>query len=341
MWFYMKKELKKGLLLALMAAVSTVASAQVTHFIGGWVQGGEYSLFSNVDRTALNLRPSLGGGVGIGFNYELRAGHFLLDAGVGTNTGWTRFNVPDHEVTIPNQIDRNGDRFDYVYTLNHRKDAYWNSSLQVPLMVGGQWKKFYFLVGGKFDWAYRTLTYTKAAINTAGVYKTFPPKTETNDQMHGFVTNFPWVMMDTIMKPFEPNVTLSMEIGMRLGEVFEGRGFDIPDPKVQYRLALFADFGLLDIHHKPMNPGTEGLLWTVPDKYSDMPFTPYGIHSQDVMHSREAANAGKVKEGETPTARFNSFMVGVKFTILFRLPQKKICLSCKDEPFRSSYGILE
>ena len=163
------------------------------------------------------------------------------------------------------------------------------TSLQIPLLLGGQWGKFYFLTGAKFDYALYTINHLKADQETIKGSITYQKRDSTIS--------------------FKPNLMVSAELGFRLGDVFEETGFDVPNPIAQYRLALFADVGVL-----PINKEAQNSL----------------IENGNVMSCRE-----------TKDAKFKSFMVGIKFTVLFRLPKKKVCLSCMDQPFRSSHGILE
>ncbi|MBR3648566.1 MAG: hypothetical protein IKN59_09335 [Paludibacteraceae bacterium] len=321
----MAKQVKIVLLLAVLCGYSSLLSAQVQHYLGWWAQGGEYSYQAVCGATpTFSLRTSLGGGGGLGFVYELRAGgHFLLDVGVGANSVYTRFKVPDMQSTLHNVIDSEGEVFDYVFDVTNRKDAYFNTSLQIPLLVGGQWGKFYFLAGAKFDMVMMSLTTTKATVSTLGDYKQYIDPLR-NIPSQGFVDGMQWVQKGRAS--FKPTVLASAEIGMRLGPVYKETGYDVPQQKIQYRLALFADYAVLDQHKAGDQP-----LLHVPATYS-VKDPLQGMHATDVMSSREV---------ESLKGRFFPMMIGVKFTMLFRVPEKKSCVMCKELPFRSSHGLLE
>lgn len=320
----MKKNVRISVLFAVLLGMSASLSAQVSHFLGAWAQGGEYTYRAILDRTAFDMKSSLGGGGGLGFVYELRAGdHFLLDAGVGANSAWTRFKVPDQQYVLHNMVDKNGEVFDYIYAVNHRRDAYWVTSVQVPLLVGGQWGRFYFLAGAKFDMALLTDVTMKADISTMGDYKQGKPLVH-NIPAQGFKDDMPWEQKERLA--LKPNVTASLELGCRLGEIYKEKGFDVPSQKVQYRIAVFADYGLLDPH-----VATDKPLMHVPATYNTKaPLS--GLEATDVMSSKEMTDMH---------AFFNTVMVGVKFTVLFQLPKSKSCVMCREQPFRSSHGILE
>ena len=320
----MKKEVKICMLFAVMVALVAPVSAQVTHYLGAWAHGGEYSYLARLDRTNFDMKSSLGGGGGLGFVYEMRAGeHFLLDVGVGANSAWTRFKVPDRQYVLHNVVDSEGEVFDFVYDVTTRRDAYWTTSVQVPLMVGGQWGRFYFLAGAKFDMALYVPVTMKANISTIGDYPQYITPLR-NIPAQGFVDNMAWDQKG--MVSFKPNVTASTEIGCRLGDVYKEKGFDVPSQKIQYRLAVFADYGVIDPH---TSNGMQ--LMHVPATYN--PKAPLsGLMASDVMSCQEL---------EAIQSHFYTFMIGVKFTVLFRMPEKKSCVICRDQPFRSSHGILE
>ena len=247
----------------------------------------------------------------------------MFDAGLGVNSAKTRFKVPDAEYALRNVIDSEGEVFDYVFDVKDRRDAYWVSSVQIPVMLGGQWGKFYFLAGAKFDMALLVGTNVKASISTIGKYERYIDPLR-NIPSQGFVDNTPWEQNGIVS--FKPGVTGSAEIGMRLGPVYHATGYDVPRQKVQYRIALFGDYGILDTHREGDAP-----LMHVPAAYNAKePMT--GLVATDLMSSKEMKDR---------MGHFQSYMVGVKFTVLFLLPEKKACVICKDSPFRSTHGLLD
>ena len=320
---FMKKIVKIFILLAAMACCGTQLSAQVTHYLGAYAQAGEFSYLATLYRPAFDMKSSLGGGGGLGFVYEMRAGHFLLDVGVGGNTAWTRFKVPDRQYVLHNMIDSEGEVFDFVYDVSHRRDAYWTTSLQVPLLLGGQWGHFYFLAGAKFDMALMTTATMKADISTLGDYKQYMVPLH-NIPAQGFVDNMAWMSKRPVA--FKPGVTASWEIGCRLGEVYKETGYDVPKQTTQFRIALFGDYGILDTH-----VATQTDLMHIPATYNaKQPLQ--GLDATDVMSCKEVSDI---------QGMFHSFMIGVKFTVLFRMPESKACVICREQPFRSTHGILE
>ena len=148
-------------------------NAKVANYIGATAQVGEWTLLPS----GSTYGPSLGVTGGAGFLYELQAGRtysptrFLLDVGVGAGAGMTSYiQSSSKSVTLPGQYDLDGWKFDYVYNVNDRRDRYNDVAVQVPLMVGMQHKRFYFLAGVKVYAHLWTKTKSTASIETYGDY---------------------------------------------------------------------------------------------------------------------------------------------------------------------------
>ena len=328
----MTKQVKIVLLLAVLSGYSCLLQAQVSHYLGWWGQAGEYSFVPKYEKSpsTLDVKSSLGAAGGLGFMYELRAGkHFLLDVGLGASTGLTRFKMPDMEFILYDKLDSEGDALNLVYNVDKRKDMYWNTSLQVPLLVGGQWGKFYFLAGAKFDMALYTQSTVKSLMSVKPEYMVYFPMDENPTK--GYVKNVPRRTQEK--KSFYPTVTASVELGMRLGPVYKETGYDVPKQKIQYRIGFFADYGVLDIHRV----GTEPLL-KVPDFGKVYPNEAAGFDPFKDIVTTDVMSSDMMK---TAKAAFYPLTLGVKFTMLFQLPEKKSCVICREEPVRSLHGIME
>lgn len=325
----MKKQAKIFIVLAVLFGCVEVSTAQVRHYLGLWAHAGEYSFVPNYEGMGetgdpLMLKTSLGGGGGLGFTYEMRAGqHFLLDLGVGANTAYTRFKVLDKDYALYNQMDTENEIFNYVYEVRDRRDAYHTTSLQVPVMLGAQFGRFYFLAGAKLDMALLVNTKVRATVNTVGRYKQYIEPVR-NVPTQGFYEGMELQQPGKIA--FLPNVTASAEIGGYLTPVYSARGFDVPNQKIQCRLALFADYGILDAH----KPGNKLLMQTTSGFSMDAPLE--SLRSTDIMSSVGVADQN---------TRFNSLMIGLKCTVLFRMPDKRICVMCRESRFHNTHRLTE
>ncbi len=318
---------------------STLAAQQraaaVSSYIGAQAQVGEWSLLPSESK----FGPSVGASGGVGFVYELQVGRtyrptrFLLDVGLSLVGGQTAFtqNGLAVDTLLRNQEDilynQQGWKFDYVYERAYRRDAYNNIALQIPVMVGLQHKKFYMLAGVKLGANMWTKTNLSAVYNTYGQYAMLEGDGIVRDNKR--FQFFEGYQLDTVtMTNFNMNVDLSFEIGCRLGVIASETGYDVPKRKTECRLALFADYGLTDIHKAGKNKALE-----IPSKYDTDPFSDNYVYDKqnmvnslvlnDIMSTSNFANAVK------------NLVVGVKLTILFRAPEKGKCVLCNDA-YRSS-----
>ena len=321
------------LLLAMLFSGSV--NAKVNNYVGAYANVGEWTLLPSQS----NYGPSFGVAGGAGFLYELQAGgtysptRFLFDVGVGAQGGMTSY-IQSSNMTVPllNQKDLDDEPFTYIYELQDRHDQYNNLAVQVPLMIGVQHRKFYMLVGAKFVANVLTRAHSTAIVNTFGRY------TDPNNQLiYDDFRNMPeyqffegYKLKGSAKASLGMDVDLSVEIGGRLGPVYDAVGYDVPKRKIEYRLAAFVDYGLLDIH---TNRSLDGLV--MPSGYNVGETAPVynttsmidNLKVNDIM-STETTNLDGTKQ---PFAKsVNSLMVGIKFTVLFQLPEPGQCVICRD-----------
>lgn len=344
-YLYMKKEVRIIVLFAAMIAFSVSASAQLTHSVGGWVQGEYLSYLSDINGELSNqntfvLNSSQGGGGGAGVLYEMRVRrHFLIEAGVGFNFAGTAFDLSgqDYLYPMPGQKDASGNIVDCTYQFANRKDVYLVPSVQIPLMVGGEFGNFYCLAGVKLD--------ISDSVSTKIKYNLTDPN---GIDLEGIVPSeyLESTKISTKLKDPAFNVHFQGELGFRFGKVYKVRGYDVPNPRLIYRLALFAEWGPWDICIKEENKDNAKSLYsggtTEKKEEGDVAEFDFINSFTDVLNSKEVITVSFPEDKSESTKKYlSSLMVGVKFTVLFRLPEKKKGRVYYDEPLRSSHGILE
>ena len=274
---------------------------------------GEASYLYDIKDVSSNVSFGIGNGVGVG--YEMRASAFLLNVGVGINFTHSIVNVGELTQTLKDQKDDDwisgGELFDYTYTQTHRHDSYSNLSVQVPLMIGAAVKRFYFLAGAKLDLSVLARSEAKATISSTMKYHDYPSPVPDMEN-HGVFKNA-LIIQKPVKVEFSPQVMASAEIGYRFVTVASGRGWDVPKEERNYwRVALFADYGLFDIHKKENND-----FITFPSEYSSDAAKMKDITINHIFSTKQAENAVR------------NLMVGVKVTYLFQLPEKQKCVMCQ------------
>ena len=317
----MKKH-QSYLVLLFALLLSGAMQAKVNNYVGVYAQAGEWTL----NPSKSEYGPSFGVAGGAGFLYELQAGRkysptrFLLDLGVGAWGGMTSYIQGSNMlVELKNQVDLQGEQFDYIYQIENRHDSYKNIAVQVPLMVGVQHNKFYMLAGVKVDANIFTRSVTTANLTTYGRYNDF----------YNFynMPEYQFFNDEKIVKPASPslklNLNVCLEVGGRLGLVTNAIGFDVPKRKTECRIAGFVDYGISDIHTSRELAGFDS-----PQVYDTNPSSSNYVYNTRTMVQNLTVNDLMSTKGFA--SKVNSMVVGVKFTVLFQLPEEGQCVLCRD-----------
>ena len=321
------KKYQSYLVLLLTLLLCGGVNAKVNHLVGGYAQLGEWSLIPSQS----DYSGSLGVAGGLGFQYELQAGpkyseaQFLMDLGVGATFGKTSY-AKGSSTTVPleGQFDLSNEPFDYIYDVQNRKDSYTNLALHIPLMVGVQYRRFYALAGVKIYANVWTKTATTAGLTTYGQYKDFDDF--QNMPEYQFFENESF--KGGIKTSLNLDMDLSFEIGARLGTLLYDVGYDVPKRKIEYRLAAFVDYGLLDVHTKGTLPALR-----LPESYDINPESKNYVYKTRTMIDNLVMNDIMSTNGFAKAV--NNLVVGVKFTVLFQMPEPGQCVICRDN-YRSS-----
>lgn len=306
----------------LVLLLSGSLQAKVFNYVGLYGQVGEWSLLPSQS----DFGPSFGVNGGAGFVYELQAGgkyaptRFLMQVGVGPRAGMTSFIQGSNMlVERKNQLDLQGDVFDYVYEIQNRHDSYTNIGVQVPILIGVQHNKFYMLAGVKVNANLIKTATTTATLNTYGRYKEIPDLRNMED--YQFFSNYP---LSGKASANLSNLSLDacLEIGGRFGGVFTNAvGFDVPKRKIEYRLAGFVEYGIGDIHSARSLEG-----FVAPQTYNGD--DTYPVYNSTSMIDNLQVN--DVMSTANFAAKVTNLVVGLKFTVLFPLPEEAKCVLCRD-----------
>ena len=311
------------LVLFLALLLSGAANAKVDNYVGAYANLGEWTMLPSQSKSG----PSFGVAGGAGALYELQVGpaskttRFLLDVGVGLQAGMTSFAQGGVlNDTLAGQKDLQGDAFDYIYELSNRRDQYRDLAISIPLMIGVQHKKFYMLAGVKLYSHVLTKALSTAQLTTYGSYPSMGIPELRNQPDYQFFSN---ISKNSESKThLNLDLDLSLEIGGRLGQVVDAVGFDVPKRKIEYRLAGYVDYGLFDLH-------TEGKpLLVLPESYDTESSSKNYVYQTTTMVDNLQMNDIMATSGFAKAV--NNLVVGLKFTILFQLPEPGTCVICRD-----------
>lgn len=289
------------------------------------VEGGFSHLFpgKDINPFAGYTTPALGGGAGAAIFYELQYKHFLFRTGFGVDYtfNYSKFNSPDYTAGIAEYPSM---RYHYDFHEFKEKTSYGIG--YVPVYFGGLFNRFFFLVGAKIG-VLPFLSFTQAKTN-ATIWATDndvidPMKDIYTHEMKDYSFTGPRAPIDfnrlNVMGSLEFGVNLDksawqkksknkrVDRAQQYRELHRRKTFK---ERLHYRLSVFADFGVMNMLSYKANPvpnpatgETQGGLYAFNGVSDITPASVYGY----------APHAN---------AFLNNTMVGIKFAMMFELPQK-------------------
>ncbi len=255
-----------------------------------------------------------GPGAGLDVTYNLEYGHFLFETGLDfrflNSTSAYGFQVTRLDKAYPGT--------QYHYWFDNVREMRNMFEIGIPVMFGAQFSRYYFLLGAKVHYGLPLgyshkgqydITVNDPALMEPYGMGIYDLNGETNQKM--------------AFKPLD--VSVAAEIGLDLDEWLQKQ----PDPKakkdkvkpgqrlpfgrehIHYRVALFAEYGVLNTNATPKN-------------------NPVEFNATDVEVSK--TNTLLAMNGDT---KLNNLFVGAKFTIQFEVPGKQ----ARPVPPPASYAI--
>lgn len=263
----------------------------------------------------INNSPELQSGAGmaatIGVGYRLFRNNFLFSVSAEGYYMLNAHSMSDVRLTV-DMIDTEGMSFRMTADASDGSDLCHSVSVNLPLLFGGEFHRFYFLVGPKLSYNIWGQATTKGTLTTKGEYERYIGVFEDMPN-HYFETKKP-ITSGTQPLTWDLDVMAHLEIGARLGNAVFLTGADIPKYKQRYYLSLYFDYGLLNI--RTSTPSGNRLECIQPDPATAPP--------QFILTPAVMSN-------EMGDAKIHQYSFGIKATILFELPQKKPCVFCKDD----------
>lgn len=301
-----------SILLAIVLGFTQVSGAftrltpEQRHFLSIDGSVGYASLTNNSEL----LRSGSGVAANIGVGYRLFHNNFLFSVSAEGYYMLNAHSMSDAKLAV-DMIDTEGDPFRMTADASDGSDICHSVSVNLPLLFGGEFRRFYFLVGPKLSYNIWGQATTKGFLTTKGEYERYIGIFEDMPN-HYFETSKP---ITSGVQPLIWNldVMAHVEIGARLGNAVFLTGADVPKYKQRYYLAFYMDYGLLNIRTS----------------------TPSGnrlecIQSDPTTAPPQFVLTPAVMSNEMGDATIHQYSFGIKATILFELPQQKPCVFCRD-----------
>lgn len=286
-------------------------------YLGGSVGGGYSQLMHDIPNTTIP-----GGGTGLlGFEYFIKYGkHFNFHLGLEGMYFNSLSRMNDFSIDSKfyyNDPLHNNLEIDYYMDFMDYREQHNNFSLNIPLMLGGEFKQFYFALGAKAKYGLIGNYFTNTNLTTWARDPEFIEDLE-NLPNHNISLNN---LRTKGNLSYGLDVTASAELGIILDKwmsnsatIFGG----VRNRKnISYRLGLFADYGVFNVRK---NFAHDDIILGFPDMQAQA----------DGRYVVPAASIGAVYNNSmlasdlSKEARFNSFVVGVKFTVLVQVSDTPI-----------------
>jgi len=296
--------MKKNLIILCFVTFCTYISAQTSGWFSLWGEAGYSRLNNNIVKvdSLPKVYPIQGFGLGLGVGYELHYKKFIFTFGLDGNY-WNMNTVVDNFQLQTRMIDTEGWEYTGIFDLQNNTDRYQMAYMNVPLMIGFHLpKKWYFLVGAKYGfniWGRSSTGDKNTTVTSSGRYDQFIDDFK-NMENHEF-----WKYNRTYKTDisFENDLAASLEIGKY---IYVSNTFAT-------RLAIFADYGFLNIHKDRV----EG------DIYTNAPMNLGFENPAGVFNPRYNA---LLLSQRAYKQTFTPFFIGLKFTLLFKLHESSDCM---------------
>lgn len=261
----------------------------------------------------ISLPTKKDNGIATTFNllYEYNKRHFILQIGGGIHYGYLCIHQPTYQGFFPNMKDADGDICKYGYSFVNRQDVSHIIMVDAPILFGGKWNQFFFLVGGKLQYSLVGHFSEKALLNTWGEYENLIEKLEDMPNHHYFnQTNI------TAKQQFNLPIAISAstEIGIDLSAL---SSYSLLNYYwVVNRISIFADCAINNL---------------VPPKESNLyNFYIQGNEIEDIqLQNITMQHCYKAKNVDISALRF--WEVGIRYTLIFAFPTKdKTCRCVKN-----------
>ena len=291
-------------LCCLNANAYTRLNPEFQHFISIDGALGYSSLYNHADSM-----PS-GNGVSpyFGVGYRLVYNKFLFATGLESHYLYNTYSTSGAKLSIP-MLDTEGDPFTLHVDATDGDDWVHSVNLNIPVLLGMEDRRFYFLAGPKLSLnVWNQMQAQATAVTTA-----------TYEQYIGTFENMPNHMLDAyplesraFRADWDVDVLAHVEVGMRLGDVSFETGADVPKPKQRFYIALYADYGVLNLNRASAHGNRLG--------YEQTAGQPLRLYVTPSLMSNEWSGC-----------RVNQWSVGVKATVLLELSKSRDCVMCKEE----------
>lgn len=319
----MTKHIHHILLLAIGLLAPAMLQAAPYHAFGLWVEGS----YSQMVTKMPTVSAPKGGSVGGGLAYEIKTRGLMIQTGLGIRFQDVRSTAADTAFTWEGVLDNdplNPKYVDVHYSFYDHHDRARNWYFELPILFGtffgasgyNDAGQGYFLAGPKLRVTIGGETRSQTVGTTTGTYADYIGEWAEMDG-HGFRRDVP-IATNLGQLPLGIDIGAHAEVGYEYGrENMRSYGYSL---RPLIRIAAFVDFGMINCMpaRRIGSDIAQGLV-EVPEA------TMYDFPTYRVNHAFRTVGAKDYW--------LHNLFVGVKFTVLLRLPNHDGCVICNEERY--------
>ncbi len=317
------------------AKVAAYSNRDIAHRLGIWGQVGYSAIlpagfgYDATNKTGLqpNALGGVGGGAGLG--YQLRYRRFLFTTGLE----WEMYNSATHFAPFGRSFSMSPyPTMQYTYSYSDVHDKWQAGYVQIPLLFGMELENWYWQAGAKVGLNVLGSSRMTGSLTTS-IHDEELIDDFHNMDTHALVSDY---AVNSVKQPvqFGLNAALTAEIGLSLDKwtrptVRAGRKPTAAQQfamGLHYRLALFAEYGVLNIQN------SNNVSNTATDLPADFA-SAMGVQEKASDLYEKVAYGSTLATTSARNARLNPLLVGVKLSVYYELPRKaKKMLPIPKEP---------
>ena len=273
----------------------TRLNAEHEHYLTVNANLGYSSLFNSIHKQPSS--PGLDTELGVGYRIFHNDFVFATSLGFAYNLYSSQLRMVDTNIDM---LDTEEDPFKMHVLVDQGKDLTHAVNLTLPILVGGEWGRLYFLAGPKLSYTIYGVTSAKAMCTTSGIYERYYDDFY-NMPNHQFESEQEIRNEGNGKLKWNVNLMVHAEIGWNINTHISNRTYKSEPMKRTWFASLYMDYGLLNINSVSQD-ANDVFYYRQTDEGVKYFVTP-------LLLSKKAYDAS-----------FNNFNIGIKFTVLFQLP---------------------
>lgn len=245
----------------------------------------------------------------VGFGYKLYYNRLIFSTGMEMQYAYMQNGISNKEI-IASMLDTEGEPFSMHAYLTDGDDYVQSLSVGLPLLLGFEYERFYFLVGPVLQYNVFGRSAASYSLRTTAEYDAFVDHFADMPN-HLLISGQPVVSsVQPVSLGF--NALAHFEVGACVNTFHWKRGYDVRMPQARILLSAYVECDVLGIGHGRVSGSMLDFVQT--DKGPQFVVNP-------VLTSKDAADAA-----------FRRLNVGAKLSVMIDMPRRQKGVYYRDVP---------